>query len=928
MARISSLLICFTFGSTLLLGQSDIPITSMKMDSLFMKSGHDFKGLVLDENIKVLVFKSVEKKSGGQLKISTFTVDRKDIENVVKISPKDRALLETKLKEMANGNPNGNAPIDKPAVVNLPNEDFDVTLYPQGILLEPTRIREVINPKTKKKDVFFISPNTNRLHISPATENQHLALRKGLFIEGNEQTGNVTDAVYYGGEIITSSDTGHITTWQKNGLPKLDRSVIGKPISLIVPLSTDLLAIDMDWNMHLVAGIEKVSLTTYALPLLSLLETKRLIVARHGKNNLTAWDKTGRKLFSQEIGDRFDYLVAPDDSFLLTVTETSLKIFNLQKNTVREIVIDRGSYCTFVTVSVRNSILDSEGIPEKALLFQTNNARKYLLLDSGNVVFNEIKTFMRNGVLSLAAEVALIKENAVYPGIRKINDKVPDAKKQMFNLVGSSENKVVTLTRTAELKDSIDRSVDAFIQTFDRPLAQWNHFHTDGLPPTTKLDFEQPYKYTSIPGEINPATSTIFLDNKVAFASSDKYFHLLGNFRGNFKVERGEYFHIGNVCLNNSGTRMAHSAFNNSIWVWDTEKKKKLHTLDGGSPAVTLALSGDGHSFLSCHQNGKVIDWDMETGKLKSEWYAPGKPIKAQLNYNGTKVFLHCDGNRGFVLPTSLDKPLVFPQSPGEISYIQTAEKNFAMAIPAYTWNPTWKPKFLDHDPKTRKKNEAAFDPDGNKKDQYGVKDNQDQFISMSQDGKRAITLLNEYTVACWDLEKPKKLFELRHEDPVSCLKISNNGKWIITGNENYQAALFDGNTGAKIKTLGEHYGPIFSVGFFKNEKYAVLGCKFGVLFWDIEKGIISHTLLNLGGILFFDSKGNYDCDKRAEDFIAFRDLKTKELITSWKFNLAGIERNVFQRIIHIKRSPGMLKQFLDAEDVEVLQNQKQSVLK
>lgn len=918
MARISSLLIYFTFCSTLILAQSDIPITSMKMDSLYMKSGQDFKGLVLDENIKVLVFKSVEKKSGGQLKISTFTVDRKDIENVVKISPKDRALLESKFKELANGNVI--PPKEKPVIANLPKEEFDVALFPQGILLEPTRIREAINPKTNKYDVFFISPNTNRIHLSPAAEKQYLALRKGLCIQGNEQTGNVTDGVFYNGEIITASDTGHITTWQKDGSLSNDKKVLGKPIRLMVPLKNDLLAIDQDWQIHLLAGKEKVSLTPYALPLLSLMETPGLIVARHGNNNFTAWDKTGRKIYTKEISSMFDYLVSPDDAYLLAITENSLKVIDLEKKTIQEIPIDRGSYCTFVTVSVRasTSLIARPSPPERAVLFQANRQRQYLLLDSQKVVWNEIKSYVDGNSNAWSAEVALVNEIKVYPGIRKINDKVPDNQKQPYLLLGSSASKALTVARGAEnLSRFLDKS-DFYYRTFERPLAQWNHFHTSFLPSGNKLDFEAPYKYTSLPGEISPTTSTIFLDNKVAYISGDKYFHLLGDFRGNFKIERGDYFHIGNVCLNNSGTRLAHSAFTTSMWIWDTENNKKMHTLDGGSPPTTMALSGDGKTFLSCHAGGKVILWNMETGATKSEWEAPGKPIKAILNTEGSKVFLHCEGNMGFVLPTNLDKTLRFAENQGKIISMPLGANNLALAMPAYTWNPTWKPKFLDHEAKAQKNNEAAFDPDGNKKDQYGVKDNQDQFISMSQDGKRAITLLNENTVACWDLEKSRKLFELRHDDPVACLKISNNGKWIITGNENYQASLFDGNTGAKLKTLEEHYGPIYSVGFFKSEKYAVLGCKYGVLFLDIEKRIVSHTLLRIGGILFYDSEGNFDCDHRAEDFIAFQDRKTKKHITSWQFISSSID-SPFQKILRSKRNPGMLKRFLEAENIDVL---------
>jgi len=947
MVRFFTFLFSFAFSCALLLAQSDPAIKNLKMDRLVMKTGDVFNGMFIEQNLRYLVFKTVEKKIDGPLRTFELTLERKEIETVIRISPMDRALLETQLKELANPNaiPLNDAVPRKFA--GFGQDVFDVELVPQVGLFEPTRVRECIHPETKKKMTFLISPNTNKVYVSPSEEKHYLAMRKGVLIQGNEQTGNITDAVYYGKGLVTASDTGHLTTWKENGFPDVNKKVLGKPIRQITTIghsrlidSASLLIIDEDWQFYQLNYQVALAFEKYELPLINITDTPSLLIAKHGQNRLTVWaKKTGKILFSQQQIEPFDYLINNNESHLLARSDSKLKVYEIKTNRlISSYSIDLDSYTAFVDVSIRYSIDDRIGSPVTAVLFQKDNVRLYLNLEDGlntKPINNEFITFTKtddnnNRFISLRAEIPLIEEKNVYPGIRKINDKVLDANKKPYMYMGSSEVKVVTLNRVGEqiiaLNGRFDRGIHAYIQNFTRPLAQWSHVHASVLPQGNKLDFEKPYKYTNIAIDITPATTTIFLEDKVAYFSGDKYFHLLGGFRNNFKLERGDYFHIGNVCVNNNGTRVAHSAHNSFIYVWDTEKKAKMHTLKGDSPPLTLALSGDGNTLLSCHEGGKLISWDLETGKEKSKIKVSFKPIKAILNFDGTKAFLHCDGNQAFGFPTNANIILEPSGGRGSFSTMPLAGGGFAVSMPAFTWDPTWKPKFLDHDQKTREKLEAAFDPDKNKGNGfYGVKDNQDQFVSMTQDGKKAVTLQDKQTVIVWDLENAKKLLVLDHQDSVSCLKISKNGRWVLTGNEKYQASLFDGITGEKLKTIGEHYGPIYSVGFFKNEKYACLGCKYGVLFFDIEKGIISHTLLTLGGILFFDSNGNYDCDHRATDFIAFRDKKTKETITSWMFNQSGGTITLFQKMLGSKNKPGMLKDFLGAEDVNVLLDPKKN---
>ena len=137
MVRFFSFLFSFTFSCALLLAQSDPIIKNLKMDCLVMKTGEVFKGMFIEQNLRYLVFKTVEKKIDGPLRTFELTLERKEIETVIWISPKDRALLETQLKQLANA-----LNLDPPlARIPLPDAFKNMELVPLIGNTEPPRLR-------------------------------------------------------------------------------------------------------------------------------------------------------------------------------------------------------------------------------------------------------------------------------------------------------------------------------------------------------------------------------------------------------------------------------------------------------------------------------------------------------------------------------------------------------------------------------------------------------------------------------------------------------------------------------------------------------------------------------------------------------------------------------------------------------------------
>ena len=911
MVRFFAFLFSFAFSCALLLAQSDPIIKNLKMDCLVMKTGEVFKGLFIEQNLRYLVFKTVEKKIDGPLRTFDLTLERKEIETVIRISLKDRALLETQLKQLAN-----TLNLDPPlARIPLPDAFKNMELVPLIGNTEPPRLRH------GGPSYFSISQNANRVFLGDASEKSFLKLRKATMVQGNENTGRIVDAAFYLGKLLTGTDSGNLVTWGKHGVLEKNYKAIDSPIRLIVPLQIDLLVFDNKWQFYRCdpGAQTKISYElTSPLPLKDFSQTTKFTVSMHGPNNLTVWNSVqGTLLYTLNIGEDFNYLMAPEENYLAIVGNNKVDVYN--PNTGEKIFgpfpRDPGSYCSFANVE----IVDGEQLVQTyAMIINQDDKVWYHDFKNKKKYKNEIVKRLYKGEIVLA-EIETVKELSVEPGVRSVDDAALNNLDSVYRMAGEgNETTYVAIPETINAK-KIKRN---------RPKVSYQNIHAPFLGAGNRLDITSKFQVDNhLHCEIVPSSTTLFLDEKIAYCSGDKYFHLLGGFRGDFKIERGSYFNISNVCLNNTGSKMAHSAYNSICYVWDTEKKTKSATIYGDDyPTRTMALSGNGKSFLTCHSSGNVIFWDINDGaKELKRFVTHDNPHKAFLSHDGAKLLLHSKSDKAYFLP--VDKvPLTLPRMEleGDIKCIPLDKQSNSkiLVFKAFTWKPDWDPNIEENDQDLLQKKHPLFNPNNLKNNpNHGVSDNQDQFVSMNQEGTRAVSLLNKTTLALWDLVEGKQLFQMDHDNPVTCVKISNDGKWILTGNEKMEVLVFDGIKGKRIHRFKDDYGAIYSLGFFQSEKYACLGSRYGVTFWDLEKGIKAFTLLRIGGVLFFDQNGFFDADHHSKNHIGFRDKTTMELFIPMRdYGNSGGVLSLYENILKGKERPGMLKNFLKAENIEFFQ--------
>lgn len=893
------------------MAQSDPAIKNLKMESLVMKSGDVFKGILLEQNIRYVVFKIVEKKIDGPLRTFELTVEKKDVESIMRITPDEKVLLETQIKKLVNVP----APIPRIVKAPLPEALKNIELVPLIGNTEPPRLRR------GGPSYFSISQNANRVFLGENSEKTYLKLRKATMVQGNDDTGRIVDATFYLGKLLTGTDSGNLATWGKHGILEKNYKAIDSPIRLIVPLQLDLLVFDNKWQFFRCdpetktkISYEKVS----QLPLKDVSQTSKFMVSKHGDNYLTVWNSNLEKLlYTIKIGEDFNYLVAPEQNYLAIVKYNEVDVYD--PNTGEKIFgpfpRDPGSYCSFANVSI---IFGGQLTQTYSMIIKQAGTTWYYDLKNNKKYRNVISQKLYKGDL-VFAEIETVKELSVEPGVR-VNGVAANASDSGFLM--ASDNKEIAYI-------AVPGTLGAVKISRNRPEVTYRHIHTPYLVPGDRLDMTSKFVVDNhLHCEIVPASTTLFLDEKIAYCSGDKYFHLLGGFRGDFKIERGSYFNISNVCLNNTGSKMAHSAHNSICYVWDTEKKTKSATIYGDDyPTKTMALSGNGKIFLTCHSSGNVIFWDVEDKSRELKRFVSQENLqKAFLSHDGSKLLLHSKSDRAYFLNASkVSSILPKIELENDIKSIPLDDHMNAkiLVFKAYTWKPSWDPNIEENEQDLLQQKHPLFNPDNMKSNpNYGVSDNQDQFVSMNQEGTRGVSLLNKTTMACWDLLEGKQLFQLEHDDPITCVKISNDGKWILTGNEKMEVFVFDGQKGKKIYRFKDDYGAIYSLGFFQNEKYACLGSRYGVTFWDLEKGVKAYTLLRIGGVLFFDQNGCFDADHHSKNYIAFRNKTSMELFLPMReYGNSGGVLSPYENILKNKECPGMLKNFLKAENVEVFQN-------
>jgi WD40 repeat protein/tRNA A-37 threonylcarbamoyl transferase component Bud32 len=343
---------------------------------------------------------------------------------------------------------------------------------------------------------------------------------------------------------------------------------------------------------------------------------------------------------------------------------------------------------------------------------------------------------------------------------------------------------------------------------------------------------------------------------------------------------------IASVAWSAGGDRLASGAFDNTIRIWDPASGEELGLLSGHTrPVVSLAWSPDGSRLVSGSVDGSIRVWNPATGEetglimghssdLRSVAWSPDGSRLAVAGFDG-KV------RRWDIAAETEETPLdgagagflSVAWSP-DGSQLAAGEDDGTIQI----WDVTNEQVVHSLTGHTDQVNDLAWSPDGRLVASAGgdgtvrlwdsvsgaklreLAGHTDSIygVAWSPDGSQLISGSLDQTIGVWDAvsgeeintlegrtDGYKQTVKLRGGDWVASVAWSPDGKRLASGSGDFVIRLWDGGSGAELRMLEGHEGPVLSVAWSPdNTRLASVSPDRTVRIWDAVSGAELYLLL------------------------------------------------------------------------------------
>lgn len=287
---------------------------------------------------------------------------------------------------------------------------------------------------------------------------------------------------------------------------------------------------------------------------------------------------------------------------------------------------------------------------------------------------------------------------------------------------------------------------------------------------------------------------------------------------------------VRNVAFSPDGELVAAAYWDGTVALWEPVKRQLVHVFEGHTNcAHNVAFSPDGKRLASASWDGTVRLWDLET-------FAPTYTLKGHhgavygLAFRPDGRQLATGGGDATVKLWDLNasretNPLIGHTE--EITCLSFAPDSLLLASGSADgtvkiWNPVNGDLLRTLSETPYRVNRVAFAAS--------------QSMLAAAAGK---------TASIWDLSTGRRRLSLDgHDDLVTCLALSPDGRLLATGGRDRRVVIWDANTGQPLQTLSQFESPVHGLAFGPdNRQVASCGATTNVIISDVATGTSVRTL-------------------------------------------------------------------------------------
>ncbi|MCL5037038.1 MAG: WD40 repeat domain-containing protein [Chloroflexi bacterium] len=276
------------------------------------------------------------------------------------------------------------------------------------------------------------------------------------------------------------------------------------------------------------------------------------------------------------------------------------------------------------------------------------------------------------------------------------------------------------------------------------------------------------------------------------------------------------------VSWNPDGKLLAVGAYD-TVYLFKNGEKKYYMALKGHTDALnSLEFSPDGKRLLSSAIDETAIIWDVDTGKIFKELFAPPLTVRAAVVFPGGETVISggSDGLIRFYNISTGEEISFIPQTSGVSALAVSPDgRTFACGLKDGT--------LLIYDAATRK---IFVD--------FRAHGDIITAVKYSPDGKYIATAGADEQAKIWKLDgKPDKTL-IKHNDSLTGIDWSPDGSKIATSSWDERAIIWDAKTGRPLHVLKGHTGCVSGVSFSPDGKsLATSSFDKTIRTWDVKSG-------------------------------------------------------------------------------------------